>query len=291
MHPDLKYIVALLQETAAAEILPRFRRTPSSAKADGSLVTQADVGVQQRIRDAMASAFPGVPLLGEEMTDEEQERLLGAAGTAVWILDPLDGTGNFACGFPGFAISLALIEGGIPTFGIVLDPLRNECFHAAKGGGAFRNGEPIRPFVPGPELSDCTAMIDMKRLPPERVPRLLRPGGFRSQRNLGAVALEWCWLAAGRFQLYLHGGQRLWDYAAGRLIASEAGVPSRLYRPLGTGPAEGLDLESRLAIAAADATLLERWIEFVELPLTSASEGRGEGVKDLPGAKSLGEAP
>jgi myo-inositol-1(or 4)-monophosphatase len=80
--------------------------------------------------------------------------------------------------------------------------------------------------------------------------------------------LEWCWHAAGRFQLYLHGGQKLWDYAAGRLIAGEAGVPSRLYRPYGTEPAEGLDLGSRLAVAAANQTLLDHWLEFIQLPLT-----------------------
>ena len=82
------------------------------------------------------------------------------------------------------------------------------------------------------------------------------------------MALEWCWLAAGRFQLYLHGGQKLWDYAAGRLIAGEAGVPSRLYRPYGTEPAEGLDLGSRLAVAAANQTLLDHGLEFIQLPLS-----------------------
>jgi myo-inositol-1(or 4)-monophosphatase len=86
------------------------------------------------------------------------------------------------------------------------------------------------------------------------------------------VALEWCWLAAGRFQLYLHGGQKLWDYAAGRLIAGEAGVPSLLYRPFGTEPAEGLDLGPRLAVAAANQGLLERWLQFIQLPLTPKAQ-------------------
>jgi myo-inositol-1(or 4)-monophosphatase len=267
MQPPIDSLVALLRETAAAEIVPRFRRTAATAKADGSLVTQADLAVQARIREALARDFPGVPLLGEEMDPAEQARVLGDPGGAVWVLDPLDGTSNFACGFPGFAISLALIEGGRPALGLVLDPERDHCFHATLGGGAFLNGQPIRPYAPGPELKDCLAMLDLKRLPPERVPRLLRRGGFRSQRNLGAVALEWCWLASGRFQLYLHGGQRLWDYAAGRLIASESGIPYRLYRPLGTEPAESLDLGQRLAVAAADAALLDRWLAFVELPL------------------------
>lgn len=282
MHPDLKHIAALLRASAAAEILPRFRQAQASQKADGSLVTDSDLAVQQRIQSALARDFPGIPLLGEEMTAADQEQLLnraaGAAGGAVWLLDPLDGTSNYACGFPGFAISLAMIEGGVPVLGAILDPVRDECFCALRGQGAFLDGAPLRPFTPGPGLGDCLAAIDFKRLPPERVPPLLRPGGFRSQRNLGAVALEWCWLAAGRFQLYLHGGQRLWDYAAGRLIATEAGVPSRLYRPYGTEPAEGLDLGQRLAVAAASPELLRLWLDFIRLPLTPAANRQGAGA-------------
>ena len=268
MHPDLKAIAALLREVAATEIMPRFQQAPASHKADGSLVTEADLAVQMRIKEAIERDFPGVPLLGEEMTAADQENLLGAAGRAVWVLDPLDGTSNYACGYPGFAISLALLENGQAVFGAVLDPLRNEYFSATLGGGASLNGEPIRPFAPGPGLGDCVACMDFKRLPPARVPGLLRKGGFRSQRNLGAVALEWCWIAAGRFQLYLHGGQRLWDYAAGRLIASEAGVPSRLYSRYGTELAERLDLSQRLAVAAANQALLDRWLAFIQLPLS-----------------------
>lgn len=268
MHPDLKPVLSLLRESAKQEILPRFRRVRSDQKADGSLVTEADLAVQRRIIEGMDRAFPGVPLLGEEMAAHEQARLLDQGRGPVWILDPLDGTSNFACGYEGFAVSLALIEGGVPVLGAILDPVRDQCFHAARGRGAYLDGEPIRPFAPGPRLDDCLALIDFKRLPPERIPALLRPGGFRSQRNLGAVALEWCWLAAGRFQLYLHGGQKLWDYAAGRLIADEAGAASRLYRRDGNGRAEGLDLEPRLAVAAANPALLEGWLDFIQLPLT-----------------------
>jgi myo-inositol-1(or 4)-monophosphatase len=267
MHPELRHLSDLLRATAAAEIMPRFRHTRSSRKTDGSLVTETDLAVQARITAALARDYPGIPLLGEEQTAAEQAHLLDSAGRAVWVLDPLDGTSNYACGFPGFAISLALIEGGITVQGAILDPVRDECFCALRGGGAWCNDAPIRPFAPGPTLDDCLAAIDFKRLPPERVPSLLRAGGFRSQRNLGAVALEWCWLAAGRFQLYLHGGQKLWDYAAGRLIATEAGVPSRLYQPYGSAPAEGLDLGQRLAVAAANQGLLDQWLDFIALPL------------------------
>jgi myo-inositol-1(or 4)-monophosphatase len=104
------------------------------------------------------------------------------------------------------------------------------------------------------------AAIDFKRIPPERVPALLGPGGFRSQRNLGAVALEWCWLAAGRFQLYLHGGQRLWDYAAGRLILEEAG--GRMCT-LKHDDFDADDLWKRSVIAAVDPRLFAAWRDWI----------------------------
>jgi len=269
MTPDPSQIGDLLREVAATEIMPRFHRILAERKADGSLVTEADLATQAGLVEAIARDFPSTPLLGEEMTRDDQQRLLGEAETGVWILDPLDGTSNYACGFPGFAISLAFVERGRATLGVILDPVRDECFSAVLGGGAYLNGEPIHTASPGPTLGDCLAMIDMKRLPPERVPALFRSGGFRSQRNLGSVALDWSWLAAGRYQLYLHGGQKLWDYAAGRLIAKEAGAASRLYEGRGAAEAVTLSLSPRLAIAAADETLMQQWLDFVNLPMTS----------------------
>jgi myo-inositol-1(or 4)-monophosphatase len=263
---DLETLAALLREAARVEILPRFRSSHSAAKADGSLVTDADLGVQRRLTAALAARWPHVPLLGEEMEAAEQQRLLDAGGP-LWCLDPLDGTSNFACGFPGFCISLALLLEGRTALAVILDPVRDECFTAARGQGAQLDGTPLAPFAPGPALSDCIAVVDFKRIPPQRVPALFRQGGFRSQRNLGAVALEWCWLAAGRFQLYLHGGQKLWDYAAGRLIAEEAGCASALFPQADATPSETLTLGKRLALAAPNAALFTSWQDFVGLPL------------------------
>ncbi len=266
MSIELNQLSELLRAVAREEIMPRWRKAVTTSKADGSLVTETDLAVQQRIVASLAERYPEIPLLGEEMEADAQQALLADGEAAFWCLDPLDGTSNYACGFPAFAISLALIRGGRAELGLVLDPVRDECFTAARGAGAWRDGEPLRPFAPGTELGDCLAMIDMKRLPPARIAPLFTAGSFRSQRNLGAVALEWCWLAAGRFQLYLHGGQRLWDHAAGRLIATEAGVPSLLRAPDGSATADALDLKPRMAVAAANAALLERWLAFVDLP-------------------------
>ncbi len=268
---ELPDLAALLRDIAGAEILPRFRSSAaatgaiSTVKADGSLVTDADLGVQCRLTDALARRWPRIPLLGEEMGEDEQQRLLDGGGP-LWCLDPLDGTTNFACGFPGFCISLALLRGGRAELALVLDPVRDECFTAARGRGAWLNGTPLAAHAPGPTLGDCVAVVDFKRLPPERVPRLFRRGGFRSQRNLGAVALDWCWLGAGRFQLYLHGAQKLWDHAAGRLVADEAGCATALFSADGARQESELVLGRRLALGAADELLFGQWRDFVELP-------------------------
>jgi myo-inositol-1(or 4)-monophosphatase len=285
--PSLDSLSELLRAAAAAEIMPRFRRTAFRDKADGSLVTDADLAMQQRVAETLAARWPEIPLLGEEMEAEHRARLFAATATgtdragrgstedapsgtqqgAFWCLDPLDGTSNFTCGFPGFGVSLALVRGGRVELGVVFDPLRDECFAARRGGGAWCNGEPIAPFAPGAALKDCIAIIDLKRLPVSRLGSLLAPGSFRSQRNLGAVALEWCWLAAGRFQLYLHGGQSLWDYAAGELIAAEAGVATALFAPDGIEPVEFVTLDKRVAVAAATPDLMALWQGVIHLPL------------------------
>ena len=110
--PELQTLEALLVDAAETELLPRLHRVTAKQKADGSLLTEADLSLQQRLTTALAEINPDIPVLGEEMSVDEQQALLADAGQGVWCLDPLDGTRNFACGFPVFAISLALIRHG-----------------------------------------------------------------------------------------------------------------------------------------------------------------------------------
>ncbi|EXJ15947.1 inositol monophosphatase family protein [Imhoffiella purpurea] len=263
MTPELEQIAVLLRAAAREEILPRLGRTETHRKTDGSLVTPADLAVQARLAAALAQDFPERSLLGEEMEPEEQRRILADSPNGVWVLDPLDGTSNFVNGFPGFSISLALIEGGQVSLGAVLDPVRDQCFAAARGAGAFLDGKPIRSASRSGTLGDCLAMIDVKRLPAAALPMLFRPGGFGSQRSLGSVALEWCWLACGQVQLYLHGSQRLWDYAAGRLIAEEAGAAALHIGRWNGEPTQGIGLAPQHAIGAADTRLMQSWLDFL----------------------------
>lgn len=223
----LDRVAHIVREAAAAHIQPAFAScgTTSHRKQCGGLVTEVDHAMQAAIRADLAEAFPGCGFLGEEMESAEHRQALSEAegGPGLWCLDPLDGTSNFAAGIPVFGVSVALLQGGESVLGLVLDPVRDELFTAIRGQGAELNGEPIQ--VRGKDrLERSVGVIDFKRLPREVARRLAEDQPFHSQRNFGSSVLEWCWLASGRVDFYLHGGQNLWDFAAGSLIAAEAGA-------------------------------------------------------------------
>lgn len=261
--PSLDELHALVAAIADEELVPRFAEAERRFKADGSIVTEADLAVQRRLGAALAERWPGYRLLGEEMDAAEQSALLAEPGAGLWCLDPLDGTSNFAAGLPFFAVSLALVRDGAPLLGLVYDPIRRECFTARRGRGAWLNGAPLGGRVPQLELARCIAAVDFKRLAPELAARLAAEPPYSSQRSFGSVALDWCWLAAGRFHVYVHGRQRLWDFAAGWLILEEAGGRSQtldgevVFRA-DTGP--------RSALAALSAPLFEQWRGWFDAP-------------------------
>lgn len=262
MPIDLGELEPILTATAREELLPRFARVERGRKADGSVVTEADVQVQRRLAEALALRWPAIAFLGEEMPASTQADLL-SSNRAVWCLDPLDGTSNFAAGIPYFSVSLALLEHGITTAGIVYDPVRDECFSAVRGGGATLNGSPLRSVPAGLDLRHATGLVDYKRLTDDLAARLVTDPPFASQRSFGSVALDWCWIAAGRCHVYLHGRQGLWDYAAGHLVLHEAGGRSSTL--------SGEDvfvnrLEPRSAVAALDPALFDAWIRWLVAP-------------------------
>lgn len=259
--PDLHTLEMLLIEAAEQELLPRLHHVSAGQKADGSLLTEADVVLQQRLITALGKLHKDIPVLGEELPAEVQQSLLAEAADGVWCLDPLDGTRNFACGFPVFAISLALIRKGRVELGLVYDPLRRESFTAAQGQGAWLNGRPLTAPASG-SLASALALIDFKRLPVELAQRLVVEPPYPSQRSIGSGALDWCWLAAGRVQVYLHGKQHLWDYAAGQLILAEAGGRALTLQ----GEAVFINqLQTRSIVAACNATVFEEWVEWLDI--------------------------
>ena len=259
MNIDLKQLKDIVISASKAELLPRFNAVERAYKPDGSVVTEADLVMQEQLTSRLKEAYPDIDLLGEEMTAEQQQSLL-ASGKALWCLDPVDGTSNFAAGVPYFSVSLALIENGLVTLGIVYDPVRDECFSAQLGQGAHLNDQPLSAKDTGLSLQRAIALIDFKRLSTELATQLVTEIPYGSQRSLGSIALELCWLAAGRGHIYLHAKQHLWDYAAAHLILTEAGGHACTLEGQSL-PQNQLDPCS--TVAALDKSLFSQWCAYL----------------------------
>jgi myo-inositol-1(or 4)-monophosphatase len=233
-------------------------------KADGSWVTEVDLAVQAAVQQYLAEQFPEISFLGEEMSIPAQEAAWArclAGEQCLWVVDPLDGTSNFRAGFPVFSLTLALLERGRVVAGLVYDPVRDELFHARRGAGAYLNQCRLNLSTQSDlPLARCLAAIDFKRLPKPLACRLASDAPFGSQRSIGSVALDWCWLAAGRIQVYVHGKQKPWDYAAGQLIAFEAGAASAQLDGRPDAADSPLNLAPRSAVAAVSEPLMAQWL-------------------------------
>ncbi|PCJ31970.1 MAG: inositol monophosphatase [Gammaproteobacteria bacterium] len=257
----LEHITKIIINASKIEVLPHFNKVERDYKSDGSVVTKADLAMQHHIESELSKAYPDIAFLGEEMSAEQQASLL-ASGQALWCLDPIDGTSNFAAGIPYFSVSLALIEDGITTLAIVYDPVRDECFAAQRGQGASLNGQQLSSQNTGLALKQTIALIDFKRLSNDLASQLITNRPYASQRSLGSIALELCWLAAGRGHIYLHGKQQLWDYAAAQLILSEAGGFSCT---LEGEPISTQFLPAVSTIAALDYELFVQWCDYLKV--------------------------
>ena len=258
---DVEKITDMVKTAARDSLMPFFENITASVKADGSLVTEADLAVQQTLHLKLTDEWPEYGFFAEELSAAEQQDFFAHHQRGFWCLDPLDGTSNFSCGLPYFAISLALIVNQETIFGLVYDPNRDECFTALKGQGACLNKQPIEAKSVPVQLNQCIANVDFKRLPKTLNTLLACEPPYRSQRSFGAAALDWCWLAAGRCQLFLHGKQMLWDHAAGCLIAHESGCVSS---NLQGEPVFELSLKKRQVVAAVNGELYSQWFEFIK---------------------------
>ncbi|MEE9302838.1 MAG: inositol monophosphatase family protein [Thiotrichaceae bacterium] len=260
MLPDRKTIENLLKQVAKEEILPRFLNTGYEIKDDGSLLTEADLATDRRIHDFLAKQYPDIAFLSEEMSLPEQEKLL-MDEPYLWCLDPLDGTSNFAAGIPLFATSLALFKQGEVIMGFTYDPIRDEMFSAVKNVGAWLNNEPLSCKASGFDMNKAIAIVDLKRLSKPLAEKMLLDPPYKSQRNLGSCVLEWAWMAANRGHLYLHGGMKLWDLAAGTLILDEAGGYSST---LDGEKVFKASMQPRSVIISPDKALFKQWSDYLQ---------------------------
>ncbi|MEO8332933.1 MAG: inositol monophosphatase family protein [Gallionella sp.] len=255
----LKAVIAAVKLVSAEEIMPRYLKVSHQHKSDGSLCTEADLAAQSALTRKL-QAILNVPVLGEEMSTAEQHELWKAGHEGLWCIDPIDGTSNFVRGLPYFAVSVALVRAGESVLGVVYDPVANEMFAAERDRGAFLNGEKLVGRESVGEMAHALACVDMKRLKKKLVTRLATDPPYSSQRDFGASALDWCYTAAGRFDMYLHGGQKLWDYAAGSLILSESGGHSCCIE---SDVFAECDIWQRSVIAARDESLFRDWKNWI----------------------------
>lgn len=214
----------LAAREAAVILLDGFNKAEIREKEQVfDLVTESDIASQKRIKEIVLKAFPHHSFLGEE--DEVKSSL---NSDCLWIVDPLDGTNNYAQGIPHFSISIAYAEKGEVLAGVVYDPVRDEMFTAEKGKGSFLNGNSLSCSNREP-LDHCVVATgfyydrgNLMERTLETIKQLFY-APIRGLRRNGSAALDLCWTAAGRFDAYFEYQLSVWDFAAGLLIVQEAG--------------------------------------------------------------------
>jgi myo-inositol-1(or 4)-monophosphatase len=219
----LKNTLLKAAEAGAAEIL-RFFNTDfriSNKEGVNNLVTEADHAAEKAIFNVIRTAFPDHQLLGEESGALTQD------SDWKWIIDPIDGTVNFANGIPLNCVSIAVEKDKEIVMGCVYNPHLKELFFAEKGKGAILNEKPIRVSSKTEVISSCLVTgfpytyLDMENGPLQIFDKLIRKG--IPVRRLGSAAIDLCWVACGRFDGFYEHKLEPWDSAAGYLIVEEAG--------------------------------------------------------------------
>jgi myo-inositol-1(or 4)-monophosphatase len=227
--PDIDLADELQVASAAARAagaihVDRYERLERIVhKSEKDVVTEVDHLSEAAILHTIGAAFPADACLAEE------SGVSGPQAQRLWVIDPLDGTVNYANGLPFFAVSIALVIDGEPRLGVVLDPLRDELFHAIAGHGAYLGG--VRISNPGKErIGDAVVHLGLPRSGFARQSTRYRRA-VRITRSMGSAALSLAYVANGRFDAYVQWqGLSTWDICAAGLIASEGGavVTSRL---------------------------------------------------------------
>ncbi len=209
--------------TGADQLTRFFQGEFSVSNKEGinNLVTEADHAAEKAIIEVIREAYPDHFILSEETGE------MKTSSNYKWIIDPIDGTVNFANGIPICCVSIAVEQDGQMVQGAVFNPFMREMFFAEKGKGATLNGKPIRVSNKETVSTSCLVTgfpytyLDMPNGPVQIFEKLIRNG--IPVRRLGSAAIDLCWVAAGRFDGFYEHKLEAWDSAAGFLIVEEAG--------------------------------------------------------------------
>ena len=215
---------------AAGAVLRRNYYQPHQITMKGAIdpVTESDLQAQEMIIALIRQIFPDHGFLAEETTGEGVAQAPSPVAGYRWIIDPLDGTVNFAHGYPAFCVSIAFEAAGRLEYGVIYDPLRDELFEARRGQGSSLNGQPIKVSTIDRLERALVATgfpYDIRERLPETLARLGRMVGVvQGVRRAGSAALDMCYVACGRFDGFWESKLKPWDLAAGVLMAREAGA-------------------------------------------------------------------
>jgi myo-inositol-1(or 4)-monophosphatase len=222
---ELAFAVELAARAGALQMERYERLEQIEHKSAKDVVTEVDHLSEALIFDAIRGRFPDDALLGEESGGHDATAghdATSGIGRA-WVVDPLDGTINYANGIPFFCVSIALVEAGRPVVGVIHDPTRNETFAAFRGGPATLNGRALMPSAKD-KLSDFVISMALAGRSVVTRARSVRKV-IRVSRSMGSAALALAYVANGRFDAMVQqGGLSTWDIAAAGLIAEEAGA-------------------------------------------------------------------
>jgi fructose-1,6-bisphosphatase/inositol monophosphatase family enzyme len=270
---DSQRVTELMRETAAAELLPRFRALSKEDirfKRPGDIVTVADVAAEQRLASGLARILPGVPVVGEEAVEKDPGLvdLIGRPGETCWIVDPLDGTANFAAGKDRFAMIICLVHDRLAVAGWILDVPRGRIAVAHEGQGVAVDGTPVHGRPTDRPLIGFVGPKARKEFDRQLAPAARRQLGHMSASS--CAGLEYLDILSGQVDFSLYRTTKPWDHGAGTLMLAEAGGGSVRFDGQPYTPAQPIN--SGL-IAAADLQTLatvRTLLEAVRLPLLAA---------------------
>jgi myo-inositol-1(or 4)-monophosphatase len=273
-HENFLPAMAEIAREAGALLMEYFaQHVRVEYKGEADLVTVADRKSEALIRERIGQLWPSHSILGEE------QGLAETGSDYRWYVDPLDGTTNFAHGYPVFCVSLALEHKGRRIAGVVFDPTRNELFSAGQGTGAFLNGQHIHVSRVA-NLAECLVATGFPSHKRHKNPNILfyhqitlRTHGVR---RAGSAALDLCDVASGRFDGFWEFNLNPWDTAAGVLIVEEAGGTVTDFHG---GPFQIASQQTLASNGLLHATLLEEFAKIFSgrglKPLPNATEYRG----------------
>jgi len=237
---DIAEVSALIEAASADEIVPRFGKLAVGdvrEKGPNDLVTVADLAMERRLTSALADLLPGSTVVGEEAVADDaqiQDRLNGDA--PVWLIDPVDGTSNFAEGRPAIAVIVALVQHGRTVAGWIHDPLGGVTATVEQGAGAWLGGDRLR-VAPSTDPTAMIGALNFKYFPDALRERLkARRDRVSAVRPLFCAGQEYLRLARGQIHFAQFWRIKPWDHAAGVLLHREAGghaarINGEPYRP------------------------------------------------------------